>query len=63
MVKNMEKLKNCPFCGSANVGTANYADFVFDIWCVKCRECLSRTAVFATEVGAIEAWNRRVNDA
>ena len=57
----MEKLKSCPFCGSANVGSMNDTDFIVDIWWVECRECFSRTMTFTNEKEAIEAWNRRAN--
>jgi Lar family restriction alleviation protein len=60
----MEKWKSCPFCGGIpeimNVGKVTCRLIV-----VKCTRCGASTKTFkdSRQDYAIEAWNRRVNDA
>lgn len=60
-----EPIKNCPFCG----GKAHlYNDFYYTLAYVKCSKCGIRTKEYKsrnwedTNLLAIEAWNRRVNN-
>lgn len=50
----MEKLKNCPFCGSDNITISNWG-----LWRCWCQDCLAKTADMLSQKEAIEAWNRR----
>lgn len=53
-------LKPCPFCGEK----AKHVYFKFtDTHSVLCRNCGAESYEFGTEEEAIEAWNRRANDA
>lgn len=57
-----EQLKPCPFCRNiARLEKVRSALFVFKY--VKCQHCRAMTRLFLSEKQAIEAWNRRVNDA
>lgn len=51
------KLKPCPFCG----GEARFAN-TDENW-IACVDCGAETTFFDTKEEAIEAWNRRANDA
>ena len=70
-----EELKKCPFCGGeANIKAVNKR-YGFTVW-VECRcgakampycadldnEDTTITNIEKCKTGAIEAWNRRVND-
>lgn len=59
----MDSLKTCPFCG----GEAHFTDDdaragIFIIGCKNWRDCGCKLSFITTRVGAIKAWNRRVND-
>ena len=71
---NLERLKPCPFCGGIakrwySTPDGRYASqFPTKLWGiftshykVECYKCGMRTKVYATERGAINAWNRRVD--
>ncbi len=64
--KEYLKLRECPFCGSKQVGKGTDT-VLFDIWgrnlqfCF-CKECGARGEKNADIVEAINAWNRRAND-
>ena len=60
-----ERIKDCPFCG----GKAHlYNDFYYTLAYVKCSKCGIRTKEYKsrnwedTNLLAIEAWNRRVDN-
>lgn len=52
----MTELKPCPFCG----GKAELVSSI-ESW-VRCKDCGAMTKMKACDAGAIEEWNRRVND-
>lgn len=53
-----EKLKSCPFCGrEAEVLSTGF------MYCVMCISCLDNVDWCKTEQEAIEAWNRRPENA
>ena len=56
-------LKSCPFCGAEGDINYNY-DKKFAPYCIN-EDCFlnERDHGFETEQEAIEAWNRRANDA
>ena len=62
----MEKLKNCPFCGSCNVDLYSYDPFDgyrgdlerYKVSCLSCGCNLERIK----KDDAIAAWNRRANE-
>ena len=58
----MGELKKCPFCGcSATVlATQIYSENI--LYLVVCDVCGGRTRGFHGSKGAIEAWNRRVDN-
>ncbi len=59
----MEDLKCCPFCGAEGDITYNY-DKKFAPYCINDDCLLNKNEVgFDTEEEAVEAWNRRTNDA
>ena len=62
------ELKSCPFCGCGEAGTKWHHGY----WSVQCgyihdcsqsEHCFQDWGKFETEEEAIEAWNRRVNNA
>lgn len=60
----MNDLKPCPFCG----GEADCNNVAFEkgnkkMWAVECIECGVVSNFFYTEEKAIEAWNRRAENA
>ena len=70
------KLLNCPFCGGeAEVVSTHYRDEGLTLWQVRCKtrpydvdggkECYTADSFisFDNKEQAIEAWNRRANDA
>lgn len=71
----MDKLKPCPFCGSADVKLANNASWITEkyqgnIRTVGCRDCGVIGGIFntlelsieAAEEKAIKSWNRRFDN-
>ena len=59
----MDDLKPCPFCGAEGDITYNY-DKKFSPYCINDDCFLNELNYgFETEQEAIEAWNRRTNDA
>lgn len=57
-----KELKLCPFCGGkAKLIKANYD--LEDIYWIRCKKCGVDSNIFYTSDTAIEAWNRRVEDA
>ena len=71
----MKELKSCPFCGSEAELSRTHPNPAFDwggrygttVWEVYCSNtdcpCEAGTGWKNTEAEAIEAWNRRANDA
>lgn len=66
----MAKLKSCPFCGGeARTYTYRYSDKgkEQELWLCQCKECRLNYPPLkvhcAHESEAIEAWNRRAEDA
>lgn len=67
--KPKTELKPCPFCGGQVIdvceegklfGKSAYSrTYRF----VRCRKCYARTGVYGTNPKALEAWNRRAEDA
>lgn len=59
----MYELKPCPFCGGeAEVVTHPFVP-QFDVFGVECTRCGSGTSQnYATKIGAIGAWNKRLNE-
>ena len=74
----MTELKPCPFCGGeAKLADNEFGEPVFDnnlaqvdfmysapdaFW-VECKDCFAMSGSYNTEEEAIEAWNRRAEDA
>jgi Lar family restriction alleviation protein len=56
MVKRMDKLKPCPFCGGEAV-----LKQISDRWTVHCSQHCAGTRIFNDKQKAIDAWNRRVD--
>lgn len=50
------KLKSCPFCGSSDVFTVNYANKQYGVVCPGCNVNIG---CFDTKEEAVETWNRR----
>ncbi len=62
----MPELKPCPFCGGeAKVHTGEKFFLIGEEECsiVVCKSCLATSRYFHTSKEAIEAWNRRTNNA
>ena len=68
------ELKPCPFCGGeAELWSHHYKEEDITLWQVRCKKrcydvkihCYASDSFvsFATKEEAIEAWNRRANDA
>ena len=54
----MEELKRCPFCG----GEAKIAEYgCYSVYCTQF--CCEQTIAYQDKETAIEAWNRRAEDA
>ena len=68
----MLELKPCPFCGGEAEWVETPTNYVHYVRCKKCNAMVGRTTRtqdyrrrklwFENATGAIEAWNRRVND-
>lgn len=60
----MAELKPCPFCGG-EAHLIEYSVIGFPVeYGVKCEKCSAMTyPKWITAMQAVEAWNRRVNDA
>ena len=59
----MINLKKCPFCGSdAEIfSTRDYLKKTF--YRIHCKKfCCLQVNFYSSEIAAVEAWNRRVND-
>ena len=54
-----EKLRDCPFCGSRNVGKHLGVGLM---WTVGCDDCGSRTKECTYSIDAVTSWNRRAGD-
>ena len=61
-MEERDKLKPCPFCGSIEplVVVDDETEMLFGVRCFKCEAAIE--AVFVKRKGAVDAWNRRVND-
>lgn len=68
----MFELKPCPFCGGTNVEVLNALEnqpemelvgLSKDNWNVLCNDCYALGGTRRTAVEAIEAWNRRADNA
>lgn len=57
----MGELKPCPFCGKTD--TLRIVSFGFERYGVECVGCQVKQGQWHGLEVAIEAWNRRVNDA
>lgn len=55
----MEKLKPCPFCGSAMIGLASVE---FGETQAFCDNCGAKTESYMSVKNAVDAWNRRASD-
>lgn len=59
--KEKLKLLPCPFCGSkAELCTVKRFDGEITLAFIRCNSCGSLTRSYSTEMGAIEAWNKRI---
>ena len=66
----MEKLKNCPFCGSDNISYPKERNWIQELtndiypymgYCIKCRNC--KAEIERSDYSDVfEAWNRRANE-
>ena len=56
------KLRKCPFCGGEAEINYTFQHFEASYW-VECTECKARTKKEQWKIWAVEAWNRRCNDA
>lgn len=60
----MDDLKPCPFCGGKAVLIESIPAQVFKVECMNTScYCFSTSIIFSSKSNAIEAWNRRTNDA
>lgn len=60
----MPELKPCPFCGSDDIRIGKYGDSEFGYdYGVLCYSCQSHTRYTENKKEAVEAWNRRTNNA
>lgn len=58
------KLKPCPFCGNTNpIIQKRYVTQSKAIYAVQCRKCYARMFFIDRKYKAVEAWNRRVDNA
>ena len=63
----LQKLRECPFCG----GKAFVTEYLYScdptfhatMYAVECNGCHTTTFEYASKEEAIEAWNRRAEDA
>ena len=55
-----EKLKPCPFCGKEIELPKLYNTDIPGVYAVQCPFCGAWSPEAKTTIGAIEAWNRRV---
>lgn len=55
----MEKLDNCPFCGSDKCEVKMWYGFIESLNYVQCYGCGANSAVFSTKEEAVVAWNKR----
>ena len=51
--KPLPEIKDCPWCGSKEVGISPYTD-----WWITCEKCQCAGPFRRTQRGAINAWNR-----
>lgn len=59
----MTELKPCAFCGGKNITIIEHEPNIFENkYHALCVECLCRGASKADYAGAVEAWNRRVEE-
>ena len=64
VIKNMEELKNCPFCdGKAIIRRRNPDHIMRDKYFACCTSCKNKTGYYDSEEEAIVAWNKRVDNA
>lgn len=66
----MTELKPCPFCGCKQLDDrvgVQYGEYgttpVRYFYSIVCAKCGCRTALFQQKGNAVDAWNRRRNDA
>ena len=63
MVKSMNALKPCPFCGSQEVGIIRLQHPRYaESYAVECIDCGVMTWPTITEKCAAKVWNRRVKN-
>ncbi|MCR5204484.1 MAG: Lar family restriction alleviation protein [Lachnospiraceae bacterium] len=58
-------LKNCPFCGSADIhiiDRIDCSDGLHTYYHARCKECGVSTNEYSSQFDAIVAWNRRAED-
>lgn len=61
VTKNMEELKNCPFCGGKAISRRRRPDHIMNgKYFISCVECRNKTHYYDSEEEAIAAWNKRV---
>lgn len=59
--RNMEELKNCPFCGGKAIIRRRNPDHIMrDKYFACCTSCKNKTGYYDTEEEAVVAWNKRV---
>lgn len=54
------ELKSCPFCGGENIDFFSQGAIA---WFVQCDDCGATFPHFDSKAEAIEAWNRRADNA
>jgi Lar family restriction alleviation protein len=54
------ELKNCPFCGSKDIGV--FQTFYPGGWVVACDDCHTETGQLNTKDEAVKFWNHREDD-
>jgi len=61
VTRNMEELKNCPFCGGKAISRRRRPDHIMNgKYFISCVECKNKTHYYDSEEEAIAAWNKRV---
>lgn len=59
-----EELKPCPFCGGLAIRLLDVDDYTSESYnAIKCKICGARTKYFDELYTALEAWNRRADNA
>jgi Lar family restriction alleviation protein len=61
----MDKLKECPFCGSDKIAECSTTDEELGatMHVIRCADCCSHSGYYSTRQEAVENWNRRAPSA